>query len=200
MFVQVIQGRVADQEGLNKQFDLWDQNLKSQAEGFLGSTSGITEDGQFIAIARFESEEAAGRNSGKPEQDQWWSETQRYFADEPTFQNCTEIDEFLAGGSDDAGFVQIIQGRTDQEDRVRNLDRRSDDLMSDHRPDLIGGFTAWHGDGGFTTAAYFTSEAEARAGEQKERPAEVQQWFDEWNSLMGDVRFFDLKEPRLISP
>lgn len=34
-----------------------------------------TEDGRFIAVVRFESEEDARRNRDRPEQDRWWSET-----------------------------------------------------------------------------------------------------------------------------
>jgi hypothetical protein len=30
----------------------------------------VTQDGRFVALARFESEEAARRNSARPEQDQ----------------------------------------------------------------------------------------------------------------------------------
>ena len=46
----------------------------------------MTEDGRFIALARFASEEAAQRNSQRPEQDQWWTQTATLFSGEPTFQ------------------------------------------------------------------------------------------------------------------
>ena len=38
-------------------------------------------------------------------------------------------------------------------------------------------------DGGYTMAMYFTSEADARAGEQKEPPANFKAQMDELNSL-----------------
>ncbi len=68
MFVQVIQGRAKDPAGLRKQFQAWDNELRPRATGFLGSTAGVSDDGEFIALARFESEEAARANSDSPEQ------------------------------------------------------------------------------------------------------------------------------------
>jgi hypothetical protein len=70
VFVQVIQGQVADAAKVRAAMDRWGQELAPGARGWLGSTAGVTEDGRFIALARFESEEAARRNSGRPEQDQ----------------------------------------------------------------------------------------------------------------------------------
>ncbi|HEV3472299.1 MAG TPA: hypothetical protein VG408_03720, partial [Actinomycetota bacterium] len=78
MFVQVIQGRAKDAAGLKKQWEKWDQELKPDASGFLGSTAGVTADGEFIALARFDSEEAARSNNGSEQQSAWWEETSQY--------------------------------------------------------------------------------------------------------------------------
>jgi hypothetical protein len=75
MFIQVIQGKVADAAGLHAAMDRWVQKLQPGATGFLGCTAGITDDGTFIAAVRFESAEAARRNSDRPEQGAWWAET-----------------------------------------------------------------------------------------------------------------------------
>lgn len=77
MFVQVIQGHVLDPQQVYAALDRWVQELAPGASGWLGSTAGVTEDGRFLAVARFESEEAARRNSNRPEQGQWWAETSR---------------------------------------------------------------------------------------------------------------------------
>src|SRR6266508_1488720 len=69
MFVQVIQGQVSDAGQARAALDRWVQELAPGAPGWLGSTAGVTEDGRFIALARFESEEAAKRNSDRPGQD-----------------------------------------------------------------------------------------------------------------------------------
>jgi hypothetical protein len=60
MFVQVIQGRVTSPEQVRAALDRWSGQLAAGAEGWLGSTAGVTGDGRFVALARFESAEAAG--------------------------------------------------------------------------------------------------------------------------------------------
>ena len=48
---------------------------------------------------------------------------------------------------------------------------------------------------------YFTSEAEAREGERKEVPPELQATMDEMNKIStGEPEFFDLRQPLILSP
>jgi hypothetical protein len=56
VFVQVIQGQVADAGKLKAALDRWIQELAPGSIGWLGTTAGVTEDGRFIELARFESE------------------------------------------------------------------------------------------------------------------------------------------------
>lgn len=199
MFVQVIQGRAKDAAGLRKQWERWDQEIKPNASGYLGSTAGITPDGEYIVMARFESEEAARSHSDKPEQGAWWEETSQYLSD-PIFHDCTEVDLANDGGSDDAGFVQIIQGKTTDVAKARELDARMKPQMKEMRPDVIGDITAWHPENGrFTTAIYFTSEAEARAKE-KESSEGSREFMSEMQAISdGEPKFLDLPEPWLSS-
>src|SRR5437588_3344030 len=111
MFVQIIEGALKDADLLTRQLDRWEDELRSDAKGFLGSTGGVTPDGRAVLVARFESKEAAEANSGRSEQDAWWNETSKAFDGEPTFHESTDIDTLFGGGSDDAGFVQVIEGR-----------------------------------------------------------------------------------------
>jgi hypothetical protein len=200
MFVQVIQGRVSDPTEFRAALDRWLSDLAPGATGWLGSTSGVTPDGIMVALARFESEQAARRNSDRPEQGQWWSDTAKLFAEEPTFRDSVEVVTGMRGGSDDAGFVQIIQGRATNLQRLRELTEQADKVLADLRPDVVGGLVALHGDGTFTQAMYFTSEAAAREGERKEPPAEFKPLMDEQMSLVSDVTFYDLPDPWLHSP
>ncbi len=193
MFVQVIQGRVTDREGLQKQWQKWTEQVKPASVGYLGSTAGITSDGDFIAVARFESEEAARRNSDRPEQAEWWTETETYL-ESPTFQDCTRVEEWLGGGSDDAGFVQVIQGTSE---RDQDMGPEDEEQIRRVRPDLIGGISAMHPDGKtWTTVAYFKDEASARQGEQKE---EFQQTMQESGNTPDLNTYFDLTSPWLDS-
>ena len=87
MFVQVIEGRVSDAEAVHAEMDGWVRGLAPGAKGWLGSTAGVTSSGQLVAIARFESEEAARANSDRPEQGKWWARMESLFSDEPSFHN-----------------------------------------------------------------------------------------------------------------
>jgi hypothetical protein len=194
MFIQVIQGKVKDADLLQRQFERWLQELKPGATGYLGSTEGTTPDGRAITIARFESEEAAQANSDRPEQGAWWNETEKGFDGEVTFKNSTDVDTLLGGGSDDAGFVQVMQGRAKDQEQMRAAMSEMEAQLRDRRPDLKGIVVAWHGNNEFTQAVYFTSEGAARQGEQ----ATQDERDDEFGSLLdGELTFFDLPEPTL---
>ena len=201
MFVQVVQGKTSDPEALKAATDRWMQDLAPGADGWLGTTGGITEDGRSIAVVRFESEEAARRNSERPEQDQWWAETAKLFDGEATFRNSNDVTVDLYGDPDQAGFVQIMQGRGTDPDRARQLMAQDSDKWAALRPDMIGSVTVGHDGGAYTMVMYFTSEADAREGERKEVPPELQANMDEMNKLsVGEIEFFDLTQPEIRSP
>jgi hypothetical protein len=197
MFIQVITGEVADAAGLESAFDRWQNEVRPGAAGFLGSTEGVTADGRFVVLARFESAEAARANSERAEQGAWWAEAEKCLAGPATFHDCTEVDTFRGGGNDDAGFVQVMQGRADRQ-RLTALDERVEAVLPDLRPDLLGSVRAWDGDQ-YTEAAYFTSEAEARAGESQPPPEELAAAMSEWQDVMGPITYYDLPRPRLLS-
>jgi hypothetical protein len=197
MFVQVIEGRVADREGLRRQLDRWMSELRPGAEGFLGSTAGVTDDDTGIVFARFESAAAAKANSERPEQGQWWAETEKCFDRAVTFTDSEDVETFLAGGSNDAGFVQVMKGSGTDRERLHTLDRRFEEHASSFRPDLIGGLRVWTGRDSYIEVAYFTSEAEAREGEAKEPPPELADQMREFEDLMANVEFLDLRDPWL---
>jgi len=201
MFVQVIQGKVSDAGKVRVALDRWAQDLGPGASGWLGTTAGVTDDGRFVALARFESEEAARRNSDRPEQDQWWSETSKVFTGEPTFRDSRDVVVDVSGEPDNAGFVQVIQGRSSDPVRARELMGQDSSEWVAFRPDIIGSVEADHDGGDYTMALYFTSEEAAREGERKEPPQKLKQQMEEMDSLsVGAPDFFDLKQPWLYSP
>jgi hypothetical protein len=201
MFIQVIQGQVADAGEIREALDRWMRDLAPTSHGWLGTTAGVTEDGTFVNVARFESREQARRNSERPEQHQWWMETAKLFSGEVAFHDSDQVEQYLRGGSDQAGFVQVMQGRIRDADRMRELMRRTERELGEFRTDLIGGLAAVHDDGTYTETAYFTSEEEARQGERKEPPQGLRESFEELMSLFeGRPTYFDLREPWLYSP
>lgn len=201
MFVQVIQGQVADPAKVRAQLDKWVAELSPGAVGWLGSTSGVTEDGRVVALARFESEEAAQQNSDRPEQSAWWDGMATLFSDEPVFHNSTSVDVDTPGDPSKAGFVQVMQGRTSDPDRARQLMADDTTDWGEYRPDILGTMNIGHEDDAWTMAIYFTSEEAAREGEQKEPPVEMQQMMKEMDALtVGETVFYDLKDPWLNAP
>ncbi|MGH9279405.1 MAG: hypothetical protein ACRD12_15030 [Acidimicrobiales bacterium] len=198
MFIQVIQGKTTNADGLRQQLDRWHQELAPGAAGYLGSTGGVADDGTVISLVRFETEEAARANSGRPEQGEWWNETAKFFDGDVVFRDCGDVDTTLAGGSDDAGFVQFMQGRVSDRARLRELEEQLMPKMSEMRPDVIGSVRAWDGDH-YTEAIYFTSEEAARQGEAS-MSGEIPEEFQEYMSLAEGLTYIDLKDPWLRSP
>ena len=201
MFAQVIQGRVSDPDAMGAAMERWMRDLAPGADGWLGSTGGTTEDGRFITVVRFESEEAARRNSERPEQGQWWAQTEQLFDGEARFQDSSDVTVDLQGEPDQAGFVQVIQGRGTDAERAKQLMNEDSDAWAAFRPDIIGSVAVGHDGGAYTMVLYFTSEAAAREGERKEVPPELLANMEEMNKLsIGEPEFFDLKQPVMLSP
>jgi hypothetical protein len=200
MFIQIMQGQATNPDGIRTQLDRWKAELAPVADGWLGSTAGITDDGYFIAVVRFASEELARRNSDRPEQDAWWNQLAQHLA-EVAFHDSTRVHTYKQGGSDQAGFVQIIQGHSPDLERLAALGRAQESQMAEQAPHILGMTAAEHADrpGDFTQTVYFTSEEEARRHE-RQQPAESDPNFAEFSSLMSDLRYFDLRKPRLDSP
>ena len=197
MFVQVIEGKVADLDRLRQQMDRWDADLKPGASGYLGTTGGVTDDGQAILFARFDSAESARANSERSEQASWWSETESCFDGPVTFTDSEDVDTWLAGGSNDAGFVQVMKLTGVDRDRMREMDKQFEAVAGDWRPDLIGGLRVWTGPDSTIEAAYFTSEAAAREGEQKAPPPELAGMAGDFEEMMSRTQFIDLRDPWL---
>jgi hypothetical protein len=199
MFIQVIQGSCRDADALRRQTDLWRAEIGPAAEGWLGGTYGVTDDNRFIGVVRFESKEAAARNSARPEQGAWWAETEKCFDGDVTFHDCDEATMFLDGGADDAGFVQVIQGRVSDPAPFQTFMRQPMDGLRSVRPEIIGGSFALSPDGHFTETVAFRSEAEARERESKEMPEDVGKAWEDAMALMQDVTYLDLRHPWFAS-
>jgi hypothetical protein len=187
MFIQVVQGRATNPPGIRRDLGRWQRQLAAGTDGWLGSTTGITEDGWSLSVIRFASEDHARRNGERPEQREWWRDASQHLA-RVVFHNARKVHTYRDGGSDSAGFVQIIQGRTDDMERMVSLGRDRNEA-----PQILGRTLAEHDDrpGEFTQTTYFSSEQDARRAEQE--PSELR-------SLMTNLRSFDLRDPQLLSP
>jgi hypothetical protein len=196
MFVQVISGKVKDTDAFERLGERWETEVRPGAVGYLGVTEGTTDDGRFFVAARFESADAAAKNSARPEQGEWFAEMEKV-VDDVTFHDCSRIETLFGGGKDDAGFVQVMQGRVKDLAKADAMFARATDaekVLGSVRPDVIGEVVAIHDDdNGYTDIVYFTSEAEARAAEQREMPADAQAMMQEFESALEVDEYFDLK-------
>jgi hypothetical protein len=128
-------------------------------------------------------------------------ETSKLFTGEVMFRDSSDVIADVTGDPDTAGFVQVMQGRSSDPDRVRELMAQDPDEWAAFRPDIIGSVAVGHQGGAYTVAMYFTSEQAAREGERKEPPPELKPLMDEMNQLMADEpEFLDLRQPWLYSP
>jgi hypothetical protein len=199
MFVQVMEGRVRDATRLQEQMDLWHRELQPGAEGFLGSTGGVTDSGDCIMIARFATEADARRNSDRPEQGAWWADTEACFDGPVRFHESTDVAVVRHGDADSAGFVQVMEGHVSDREAARRLDEQADEILAQARPDLLESITAYFDDGEFADIAYFRSEEEARDAEGRGVPPELADSFATWEATMRVERYLDLRDPWLTS-
>jgi hypothetical protein len=199
MFIQVIEGKTSDPDALHRQLEVWERDLKPGAVGYLGSTGGCTSGGDCIMVVRFESRDAARRNSERPEQTEWWNETEECFDGPVRFHDSEDVQVMTHGSLDDARFVQAMEGHVTDRDRAHTVEADADSMLADERPDLLGSVTAFFDDGEFTELAYFTSEDAARSGERKDMSSEAAAAFAEWSEVMPVDRYLDITEPWLMT-
>ena len=199
MFIQIIQGKVTDRQAARATLDRWLRELEPGAQGWLGGTYGFTDDGMLVAVVRFDSRESAERNRSRPEQHAWWQEMERHFTGEIIFHDCTDTMLLAGGGSDEARFVQVIQGRVRDRDRLHALAEQSAELISRHRPDILGATVAIDDEGFFSETVAFTTEEAAREAEKAPMPPGASQLAEEEMSLLDGVRYLDLHQPWFAS-
>jgi hypothetical protein len=201
MFIQVIRGNVTDVDEFRRLSEKWEAELRPGAKGYLGGSGGVTSDGRFVVVARFESEAAARANSDRPEQGSWWSEMERH-VESVSFSESTDIVTMFGGGKDDAGFVQFMFGHVIDRARLDAFNKRMDEVhsvMAKLRTDVIGEVIAVHDDGTYSVVVYFTSDAAARAGEtaMQEPPADAQAMLDELMNAIAVDEYLDISDPVL---
>ena len=198
MFIQIIQGRCRRADELHALLDEWRQDLAPGAKGWLGGTYGMTDDDMFVGVVRFGSREAAMANSARPEQDAWARKMMALMDGPLEYHDCDDVSLMMDGGSDDAGFVQVIQGKVDDPEYVKAMMTTDTETLHRMRPDIIGATLAIEDDGTFTETVAFTSEAEAREGEKKtmDMPPGEREAFEK---MMQSARFYDLHQPWFAS-
>jgi hypothetical protein len=197
MFIQVIQGKTSRPDELKA----FGETVRSERDeppvGWLGSTFGITDNNDFFGVVRFESREAAMANSARPETGEFAAKLGALMDGELTFFDSDQVESFLDGGSDDAGFVQIIRGKADP-----GLWQKMGDMsqLREMRPEIIGGTVAIKDDGTFVETVAFRDEGSARKGESDMTAAPPPEIAEALEAIMDGAEFYDVREPMFSSP
>ena len=197
MFVLTVEARTTTPDALRQDVFRWPADVGSSATGWLGNTAGVSADGDFVMMLRFQSEEASLITSDLPEYGRWWEVCARHLATKPTFLPSTNVIGILSGGSDEAAAVQITRGRAALS-RIRGSVRQLESIAPDAPAELIGGIVAWHEDDRFTEALYFTSQAPARLQVRATTP--LGRFIAAHETTITDASVIELQEPWLVSP
>lgn len=195
MFSQVVQGHTSDPAAVRRALNLW-----APTAGTSDITAGVTEDGRFIAVTSFESEESAQvaqpAQSARAADGDW----RGVLDGEVTVRSSSRTHLFASGERSRARFVQIVQGQvTDLAEARRHLASLHEALAA-RLPCLLGTLTVEHDDERFTRVLYYSTEEEARAGE-RDMPASVRRRDEPARRLLvGPPEFLDLRDPWLLPP
>lgn len=193
-FIRIIEGDARDRDRLREHWERWVRDLSPGADGWVGSTAGTTDEGRFIGVMRFASTESARRNDQREEHAEWLEGLRDLLQGDVIVRGCSDVGEIAGGGSQDAGFVVVMQGRaTDLQDVIHRVAETEEAAIAG-RPVLLGGYVAGHEDGeGFSEILYFRSEQET--DEAEERVGEEISHLRALSGYVSDVQQLRLREP-----
>ena len=193
MFIQMVQGACDQQDDMRMLVDDWCTEVADQP-GWLGGTYGFTEDDHFVGVVRWDSKASCDDYCTREGAAWWWAAASELLHSKAEIHQSEDVTLMLQGGSDDAGFVQIMKGKVGDADLLRRIstDQEMTAMLHQARPDIIGSTLLIEDDGSFVETISFTDEAAARAGEKQEMPAEAAA---DMEHAMQDVHYIDLHHP-----
>ena len=137
MFIQVMQGKSSKRAEVRELGESGGRTRSEPVPGSWVATFGFTDDDDWFGVVRFESREAAMANSERPETGEFSAKMAALMDGPMEFHDSDDVIEFLDGGSDDAKFVQIIRGRSDDRGAWKTLHgrlrRAAGDATGHHR-------------------------------------------------------------------
>jgi hypothetical protein len=201
VFIQVIQGRAIDPGRFREDLERWQRQLAVDADGWLGSTAGTTEDGWSVVVVHFASEAQARRNGNRSEQRDWWHQASRHLG-QIALHDAPTVHLYRNGRSNVAGFVQVIQGHSDDLERMASLGGDQEEVLARDAPHVLGVTVAEHADrpGDFTQVVYFTSEQDAQNFKQDPPAQGDKVTREERRPLLTNLCSFELRHPQLLEP
>ena len=148
MFIQMVQGRCSRHDGMRDLVEDWCA-MMADRPGWLGGTYGFTDDDRFLGIVRFDSAGACKEAASTSQAAILWAGAEDLFDGRPEIHESEDISMMLQGGSDSAGFVQVMKGRVADADRFRHFmtDTEMTSMLHEARPEIIGATLAMEPNG-----------------------------------------------------
>jgi hypothetical protein len=197
MFIQIVQGTCTSRREMRELTDAWCGDVADQ-EGWLGGTYGFTDDDRFVGVVRFTDGLACVRAANRPGASWYWARALELFDNSCEIHASDDITMMFTGGTDDASFVQVLQGRLRNAEKLRRLltDQQMTTMLHEARPEILGATLAIEADGTFTETVSFTDEFLARRGESIAMPEQVTAAL---HDAIIELEYLDLREPWFAS-
>ncbi|MFP5297817.1 MAG: hypothetical protein ACLGHL_02375 [Actinomycetota bacterium] len=174
----------------------WDHFAESLADrqGWRSAVAGIARTDEFLAALEFTDPPSAAAALSDLTVSGWFKEVEGCLKD-PETRDSFEGETLIAGTREDAGFIQVIRGRTTDRERWTAINEAMQEVMRTHRPEVLAASIAWFDDDHFSETVFFTSEQEAREGESREFPGGMAGLFGELMNLVEDLTYVDVRDP-----
>jgi hypothetical protein len=201
VFVQILQGKVADAAGVRGELDRWWRELGPSVPGWRRLTAALGDDGEFLALLQFDSRDSYRHNRARPEQKAWLGGLEFSLTAPVTVTECAAGYALHAGDSEAARFLQVVQGRVTDPARFAATRAQAEQTLRRHAPHVLGVLFLEHagGSGQFTEVAYCTSERETRAAE-RQMPVEMAVLLGTRRSFVADFRLLEFREVGVYGP
>ncbi len=201
MFIRILRGRVVDGVAVRGELRRWSDELGPGLPGWQRLTGGVTDDGELVAVFRFDGEAAARSSGERSEQLAWQQSVERHLVGRPSWDDCPVVHMAKGGDDEDAGFVRVLHGRLADPVRLAAMRDEVERTLRERAPHVLGVTFAEHADevGSFTEITYCTSEREALAAE-RQMPVEVAVQLGTVRSYMEGLTFMELRDPLLLGP
>ncbi len=119
---------------------------------------------------------------------------QRQLAGSATVYSCTKVATFGHPRPENAGFVQVVQGRTAKLSEVmEKVAETEQHHIYEHDIDVTGGLIADHGEGGFSELIYYSSpEAAHQTGDLPQTGVAL---VERLTGIIAGLRYLNLHDP-----
>ena len=134
VFVQLIQGKTSDKEGLHRQLEAWMSKLRPDADGYLGTTGGVTDDGDVFIYGHVSSPRRRGAPTATGRSRAPGGQRPNGTSDGPvSFVDSADVDVQVEP-SNDSGFVQVIQSTARDRSRIEEINATVGPAMTESSP------------------------------------------------------------------